>query len=160
MNILRRRKYALLCPFRASVFVCNVLPGRPYLNRLIHTKCANFEINCVQQLEISGPPCEKSWSCLQYVLNKSDILAVWFWFQRSTMLPSYQRNVGPTLGQRRNLRWRNVSKWRWICPSVQRWHNVVTPPTMTLCQRFANVITYCILLYLMVGTTFAHCLFL
>ena len=47
----------------------------------------------------------------------------------------------------------------WICPSVQRWHNVVTPPTMTLCQRFANVITYCILLYLMVGTTFAHCLY-
>ena len=26
---------------------------------------------------------------------------------------SLQRNVGPTLGQRRNLRWRNVSKWRW-----------------------------------------------
>ena len=47
----------------------------------------------------------------------------------------------------------------WICPSVQRWHNVVTPPTMTLCQRFANVITYCILLYLMVGTTFPHCLY-
>ena len=47
----------------------------------------------------------------------------------------------------------------WICPSVQRWHNVVTPLTMTLCQRFANVITYCILLYLMVGTTFAHCLY-
>ena len=46
-----------------------------------------------------------------------------------------------------------------ICPSVQRWHNVVTPPTMTLCQRFANVITYCILLYFMVGTTFAHCLY-
>ena len=23
----------------------------------------------------------------------------------------------------------------WICPSVQRWHNVITPPTMTLCQR-------------------------
>ena len=48
----------------------------------------------------------------------------------------------------------------WICPSVQRWHNVVTPPTMTLCQRFANVINYCILLYLMVGTTFAPFLFL
>ena len=47
----------------------------------------------------------------------------------------------------------------WICPSVQHWHDVVTPPTMTLCQRFANVITYCILLYLMVGTTFAHCLY-
>ena len=48
----------------------------------------------------------------------------------------------------------------WICPSVQRWHNVVTPPTMTLCQRFANVITYCILLYFMViGTTFAQCLY-
>ena len=47
----------------------------------------------------------------------------------------------------------------WICPSVQRWHNVVAPPTMTLCQRFANVITYCILLYFMVGTTFAHCLY-
>ena len=31
----------------------------------------------------------------------------------------------------------------WICPSVQRWHNFATPPTMTLCQRFANVITYC-----------------
>ena len=30
----------------------------------------------------------------------------------------------------------------WICPSVQRWHNVVTPPTMTLCQSFANVITF------------------
>ena len=47
----------------------------------------------------------------------------------------------------------------WICPSVQRWHNVVTSSTMTLCQRFANVITYFILLYLMVGTTFAHCLY-
>ena len=48
----------------------------------------------------------------------------------------------------------------WICPSVTRWHNVVTPPTMTLCQRFANVITYCILLYFMViGTTFAQCLY-
>ena len=23
----------------------------------------------------------------------------------------------------------------WICPSVQCWHNVVTPPIMTLCQR-------------------------
>ena len=46
-----------------------------------------------------------------------------------------------------------------ICPSVQCWHNVVTPPTMTLCQRFANVITYCILLYLMVGITFAQCLY-
>ena len=46
-----------------------------------------------------------------------------------------------------------------ICPSVQRWHNVVTPPTMTLCQSFANVITYCLSLYLMVGTTFAHCLY-
>ena len=44
----------------------------------------------------------------------------------------------------------------WICPSVQRRHNVVTPPTMTLCRRFANVITYCILLNLMVGITFAH----
>ena len=47
----------------------------------------------------------------------------------------------------------------WICPSVQRWHNVVTPPTMRLCQRFANVITYCILLYLMVGTTLAQRLY-
>ena len=47
----------------------------------------------------------------------------------------------------------------WICPSVQRWHNVITPPIMTLCQRFANVINYCILLYLMFGTTFAHCLY-
>ena len=35
----------------------------------------------------------------------------------------------------------------WICPSVQRWHNVATPPTMTLCQRFANVITYCIVIF-------------
>ena len=35
----------------------------------------------------------------------------------------------------------------WICPLVQHWHNVVTPPKMTLCQRFANAITYCILLY-------------
>ena len=47
----------------------------------------------------------------------------------------------------------------WICPSVQRWHNVITPPTMTLCQRFANAITCCILLYLMVCTTFAHYLY-
>ena len=35
----------------------------------------------------------------------------------------------------------------WICPSVQRWHNVATPPTMTLCQSFANVITYCIVIF-------------
>ena len=47
----------------------------------------------------------------------------------------------------------------WICPSVQRWHNVVTHPTMKLCQHFANIITYCILLDLMVGTTFAICLY-
>ena len=57
--------------------------------------------------------------------------------------PTSANDVGPT----------------WICPSVQRWHNVVTPPTMTLCQRFANVITYCIFLYLVVGTTFAYCLY-
>ena len=36
----------------------------------------------------------------------------------------------------------------WLCTLVQRWHNVVTPPTMTLFQYFANIITYCILLYL------------
>ena len=46
----------------------------------------------------------------------------------------------------------------WLCPSVQRWHNIVTLPTMTLCQPFANKITYCILLYLMVGTTLAQCI--
>ena len=46
----------------------------------------------------------------------------------------------------------------WLCPSVQRWHNIVTFPTMTLCQRFANIITYCILLYMMVGTTLAQCI--
>ena len=46
----------------------------------------------------------------------------------------------------------------WLCPSVQCWHNVVTPPTMTLCQRFAYIITYCILLYLMVDTTLAKCI--
>ena len=45
-----------------------------------------------------------------------------------------------------------------LYPSVQHWHNIVTPPTMTLCQRFANVITYCILLYLMVGATLAQCI--
>ena len=78
-------------------------------------------------------------------------------------------NTFPASREMLDRRWANVVTYvgatsandvgpTWICPSVQHWHNVVTP-TMTLFQRFAKVITYCILLYLMVGTTFAHCLY-
>ena len=80
-------------------------------------------------------------------------------------------SMSPASREMLDRRWANVVTYvgatsandfgpMWICPSVQRWHNVVTPPTMTLCQRFANVITYCILLYFMViGTTFAQYLY-
>ena len=83
----------------------------------------------------------------------------------------YWYHMNPASREMLDRRWANVVTYvgatsandvgpMWICPSVQRWHNVITPPTMTLCQRFANVITYCILLYFMViGTTFAQCLY-
>ena len=78
--------------------------------------------------------------------------------------------IHPASREMLDRRWANVVTYvgttsandvgpTWICPSVQRWHNVLTPPTVTLRQRFANVITYCILLYLMVSTTFAQCLY-
>ena len=91
-------------------------------------------------------------------------------YQQITIGPHHIAHHYPASREMLDRRWANVVTYvgamsandvgpMWICPSVQRWHNVVTPPTMTLCQRFANVITYCILLYFMVGTTFAHCLY-
>ena len=91
------------------------------------------------------------------------------WVLKYTIIHHFLESGTPASRDMLDRRWANVVTYvgatsvndvgpTWICPSVQRWHNVVTPPTMTLYQRFANVITYCILLYLMVGTTFAHCL--
>ena len=41
----------------------------------------------------------------------------------------------------------------WLCPSMQRWHHVVTPPTMTLCQR-NNLLHFVIF----DGTALAQCI--
>ena len=95
------------------------------------------------------------------------------WMKTSATYPQprhkWPPNTFPASREMLDRRWANVVTYvgatsandvgpTWICPSVHHWHNVVTP-TMTLFQRFAKVITYCILLYLMVGTTFAHCLY-
>ena len=99
------------------------------------------------------------------------IISTWKAVIQCRRQPCRVKAIGLPAGSREILgrRWANVITYvgatsandvgpTWICPSVQHWHNVVTPPTMTLCQRLANVIAYCILLYLMVGTTLAQCI--
>ena len=75
----------------------------------------------------------------------------------ATYTPNHSLLEIPASREMLGRRWANVITYVGAM-SVQRWHSIVTPPTMTLCQRFVNVITYCILFYLMVGTTVAQCI--
>ena len=66
------------------------------------------------------------------------------------------------MGQRRNLRWRNVSKWRWAnmdlsigATLAQRCNTSNYDIVLTFCQRY-NLLQF---VSLMVGTTSAHCLY-